>query len=223
MAAKLWWIIQKDMVSEYRARQAWPRMLLLGILVAFLISYQLVLPPSQQQRAAASLCWLTICLAAIFTLGQSIEKERDDGCWDALLLYPITPQSLYFAKLAVNAVNLAALQLVVIPFFALVCDTPWLEVPAKLFTVAVLGNLGITSVGTLLGAMSSGTRQSQGLLVLLLLPMLVPVLLGASEATRLIGQTHLSSTWWNWVQLLGAFTTVYVTAGWMLFVFVTED
>ena len=35
MAARLWWILQKDLVSECRARRVWPAMLLLGIVVAF--------------------------------------------------------------------------------------------------------------------------------------------------------------------------------------------
>ena len=94
----------------------------------------------------------------------------------------------------------------------------------KLLLVSVLGNLGIASVGTLLGAMSAGMRQSQSLLALLLLPLLVPVILGASEATRLIADNQVASDHWHyWVQLLGAFAIVYVTAGWALFEFVTED
>jgi heme exporter protein B len=221
---KLWWIIQKDLVCEYRTRQAWPRMLLLGFVVAFLLSYQLALSPSQLQHAAASLCWLTICFAAVLTLGQSIALERDDGCWEGLLLYPVTPQAVYLAKLAVNVVILGALQLVVVPLFAMVGDTQWLAHPGKLLLVSVLGNLGVASVGTLLGAMSAGMRQSQSLLALLLLPLLVPVILGASEATRLIGKSQaVSAAWHDWVQLLGAFTIVYITAGWVLFEFITED
>lgn len=223
MAIKLWWIIQKDLICEYRARRAWPHMLLLGFVVAFLLSYQVVLPPNQLRHVGASLCWLTICFAAVLTLGQSIAMERDDGCWDALLLYPVTPQTVYVAKMIVNGVMVGALQLVVVPFFAVVCDAQWLAHPGELLLVSVLANLGITSVGTLLGAMSSGMSQSQGLLALLLLPLLAPVILAASEATRLIAENHVGLAGWHWVQLLSAFAIVYVTAGWALFEFVIED
>lgn len=223
LATKLWWIIQKDLICEYRARRAWPRMLLLGFVVAFLLSYQVALPPSQLQRVGASLCWLTICFAAVLTLGQSIAMEREDGCWDGLLLYPVTPQTIYLAKMFVNGVMVGALQLAVVPFFAVVCDAQWLAHPGELLLVSVLANLGVTSVGTLLGAISSGMSQSQGLLALLLLPLLVPVILAASEATTLIAENRVDSAWWHWVQLLGAFAIVYVTAGWVLFEFVIED
>ena len=223
MATKLWWIIQKDLICEYRARRAWPRMLLLGFVVAFLLSYQVALSPNQLQRVGASLCWLTICFAAVLTLGQSIALEREDGCWDALLLYPVSSQTVFVAKMIVNGLIVGTLQLVVVPFFAVVCDAPWLAHPGKLLLVAVLANLGVTSVGTLLGAMSAGMSQSQGLLALLLLPLLVPVILAAAEATRLLAENHVASTWWHWVQLLGAFAIVFVTAGWVLFEFVIED
>ncbi len=219
---KFWWIFRKDLVYEYRARQAWPRMLLLGIVVAFLLSYQMTLSPTELQSVSASLCWVTICFAAVLTIGQSIALEHEDGCWDALLLYPVSPETIYFAKLAVNGVILGMLQLVVLPFFAIVSDAPWLSHPWALLLVGLLANLGVSSVGTLLGAMSVGMGQSQAVVAFLLLPLLVPVMLAASEATRLVADTQ-TSAWWQWVQLLGAFAVVYVTVAWLLFAYVIED
>ena len=35
MASKLWWLIHKDLIVEYRMRQAWPAMFLLGINCGF--------------------------------------------------------------------------------------------------------------------------------------------------------------------------------------------
>ena len=223
MASQLWYIIQKDLTCEYRARRAWPCMLLLGVTVAFLLSYQTALSTSQMQSVGSSLCWLTICFAAVLTLGQSIWIERDDGCWDALLLYPVTAQTVFLAKVIVNTLTVGAMQAIVVPFFATVSDAHWLSHPGKLLLVSLLANLGIAFVGTLLGAISANTSRSQGLLALLLLPLLVPVILAASEATRLIGENHVGTAWWHWVQLLAAFVIVYGTAGWMLFEFVIED
>ena len=134
---KLWWIVQKDLVSEYRTRQAWPRMLLLGLVVAFLLTYQMKLPSSQLAQVSAGLCWLTICFAAVLTLGQSIAAERDEGCWQALLLYPVAPETVYFAKVIVNCLILGALQLVVVPFFAVISDSSWLSHPWQLLLVSV--------------------------------------------------------------------------------------
>jgi heme exporter protein B len=217
--AKLWWIIQKDLVCEYRTHQAWPRMMILGLVVAFLLSYQMVLPPAQLQQVAASLCWVTLCFAAVLTLGQSIAMEREEGCWEGLLLYPVAPATIFLAKLIVNAIILGLLQLVIVPFFAIVSGAPWLSRSGQLLLISLLGNLGISSLGTLLAALAAGLHQSQGLLALLLLPLLVPVIIAASEATRLIDAGQSS---WQWLQLLAAFAIVYVTVGWVLFAHVGE-
>ena len=52
--------------------------------------------------------------------------------------------------------------------------------------VAMLANLGLAAIGTLIGGLVNGVRRRRAnLIVLLLLPLVVPVLLGAGEATRL--------------------------------------
>jgi heme exporter protein B len=156
-------------------------------------------------------------------LGQSIVMEHEDGCWEGLLRYPVAAETVFLAKLTVNSVILGSLQLIVVPFFAVVSDSTWLSHPVELLLINALGNLGICSVGTLLGAISTGAGFGQALLALWLLPLLVPVVLAASEATRTVADQQLAAQWWQWVQLLAAFAIIYVTAGWVLFEYVIEE
>jgi heme exporter protein B len=93
----------------------------------------------------------------------------------------------------------------------------------KVVLAAMLGNLGIAAVGTLLSAISAGIRHNASLLVLLVLPLATPVVLAAAEATRLVGEGPLGAQFWNWVQFLGGFALVFITAGAMLFDYVVED
>jgi ABC-type transport system involved in cytochrome c biogenesis permease component len=60
-------------------------------------------------------------------------------------------------------------------------------------------------------------------MVLLLLPVVVPVILGAAEATRLLIAGHTDEQWWHWVQLLTVFAVFYTTLGTLVFEFVIED
>ena len=98
-----------------------------------------------------------------------------------------------------------------------------MRVVMAMLLVAGLGNIAIASIGTLLGAMTAGVRHGGNLLMLLMLPMVVPVVLAAAEATRLMVQGDFGTPWWRWVQLLGAFAIVFTTAATMLFDFVIED
>ena len=64
MTAQIWWMIHKDLVSEWRSRRAWPAMILLGIVVAVVFSVQMDLPSEYKRQIAASLLWVAIFLAA---------------------------------------------------------------------------------------------------------------------------------------------------------------
>ncbi len=223
MVAKFWWVIHKDLTSEYRAVRVWPAMLLLGTVVALMFSIQMDLLPDQKQRIVGGLLWLAIFFAGVLAIDRSFASEQEEGCWDGLRTYPISPTTLYLAKLAVNVVALAALQCVLIPLFVVFSDVPLLGHPWAMLTVALLGNFGIAAVGTLLSALAVGMRRGGSLLALLVLPLVVPVLLAAAEATRLIAEDDLGADWWGWVRLLSAFAVLFVTAGVVLFDFVIED
>ncbi|NQT41649.1 MAG: heme exporter protein CcmB [Planctomycetes bacterium] len=223
MAAKLWWIMRKDLTCEYRARRAWPAMLLLGALVAMLFGMQMDLPAEGKRRIVGSLLWLATVLAGMRGLDRAFTSEREQGCWEGLLLCPISSTTVYLGKLAANVVVLAGLQCVLIPLFVLFSDVPLLAHPGAMLLVAGLGNIALASVGTLLGAVTAGARRGGNLLVLLMLPMVAPVIVAAAEATRLMLENDFAAPWWRWIQLLAAAAILFTTAGIMLFDVVIEE
>ncbi len=135
--------------------------------------------------------------------------------------YP--PSMIYLAKLAVNFIALLALECVLVPLFVVLADVPLLRHAWAMVLVAVLGSVGMAAVGTLVSAVTHGLRQRGAVLSLLVLPLLLPVVLAAAEATRLIAESDLGDEWWRWVQFLGAFAIVFTTLGIVLFGFLVEE
>lgn len=221
--AHLWWIFHKDLITEFRARRVWPTMLLLGIIVAVIFGLELDLLPHQKQQLVGGLLWLAICFAGLTAIDRSFAAEREDGCWDGLRLYPLSPTAIYVAKLAANAVALAVLEALLIPLFFLLAHVPLTAHPVALLAIAGLSNLGIAAVGTLLSALAAGLGKNTALLAILALPLMIPVVLAAAEATRLLAAEQLDAAWWRWLQLLGAFAVLFVTAGVILFEYAIED
>jgi heme exporter protein B len=221
--AHLWWIFHKDLVTEFRSRRVWPMMLLLGVIVGVVFSLEMDLLPDQKQRLVGGLLWLAIYFAGLTALDRSFAGEREDGCWEGLRLYPVSPTTIYLAKLAANATALAVLQGLLIPLFLVLAQLPITEHLGALLLVAALGNLGLATAGTLLSALASGLGRSGTLLAVLALPLMIPVVLAAAEATRLLVAGQLDAQWWRWVQLLGAFVVVFFTAGVVLFEYAIED
>jgi heme exporter protein B len=122
-----------------------------------------------------------------------------------------------------NFTTLSGVAAVLVPLLVVLADAPLLDRPAMMLLVALLANLGIAAIGTLIGGLVNGVRRRGNLIVLLLLPLILPVLLGAGEATRLLIAGDLGDAFWRWVQLLAAFAVMFFTVAVLAFEYVIED
>jgi heme exporter protein B len=215
-------MIHKDLVSEWRARHAWPAMFVLGAVVALLLSLQTDLPPREKSRMVAMLLWLAVYFAGMIAIDRSFAVEREDNCWEILRLYPVRASVVFLAKLVVNILALTAVEIVLVPLFIVLCDTPQLASPAALLPLILLANIGLAAVGTLLSAVTARIGRDN-LLAILVLPLVTPVLVAAAEASRLVMDGDFGPLWSAWMRLLVSFGVIFVTAGAVLFEFVLED
>src|SRR4029450_11027661 len=101
--------------------------------------------------------------------------EHERASWQGLLLYPVGPGTVFLAKLAANFMALCALDVFLLPAFTLLSGVPLLTQPGPFLATALVANLGFSAAGTLVSALTSGLAQRQGLLVLLLPPLVLPV------------------------------------------------
>jgi heme exporter protein B len=82
--------------------------------------------------------------------------------------------------------------------------------------------VGFAALATLFAAIAVRTRAREVLLPLLLLPLLVPLLIGAVSATRAMLEGGLAAAG-DGLAVLAAFDVVFVVAGWLLFTYVVRD
>jgi heme exporter protein B len=221
--SSFWWIVHKDLISEFRSRRVWPAMLLLGVVVALIFSLQMDLLPDQKQRIVGGLLWLAVFFAGATVFDRSFAAEREDGCWDGMKLLPASPGTVYLAKLTVNLLALAVLECLLVPLFFVLSDLPLFAHAHQMALIAALASPGLAAVGTLVSALAAGSGRSGSLLVLVVLPLVIPVMLAAAECTRLVVENRIDDQWWRWLQLLGAFAIVFVTAGTLLFEYAIEE
>jgi heme exporter protein B len=219
----VWCILGKDLRREWRARMTWPAMLLLGLLLVLTVVLQADLSAEVIQHLAGGLLWLSIFFTGTIGLERSFEDENDDGCWDALRMYPVTPATIYTSKLMFNFSSLFVVTALLIPMFAVLAGAPLLDRPWMIVLLSLVADLGLAAIGTFMGALVNGVGRRGHLIALLLLPLVLPVLLGAGEATRLIMANDVGETFWRWVQLLAAFAVIFITLAVLIFEFVMED
>jgi len=88
-----------------------------------------------------------------------------------------------------------------------------------LVTTFVVATLGLALVGTLYGGLAAGIRGRETLLPLLLLPVVAPVLIGATRATEAAFGTRgaVVADGWPWLGLLAVFAGVFGVGGTLAF------
>ena len=97
------------------------------------------------------------------------------------------------------------------------------EVPAGgvvlLVTTLITATCGLASVGTLYGGLTAGFTGRETLLPLLVLPVVAPVLIGATRAVEsALGTDGAAlSEGWPWIGLLTVFTVAFGAGGALAF------
>ena len=229
-------IVVKDIVVELRVRQVLPTMVVLGMLIVFIL--RLVSEASSGSTAAAIMgaaaLWIAFLFAGLLAQERSFGVERPNGCIDGLLLAPFDVGAIYLAKLLANVVLLTIFELVMVPLVLLSFDLDvkgrWLD----LLVVLMLGNVGISSVGTLFSAVVQLARTRGSLLsivvLVLLMPMLIPatlallVLFGAMpEEVGGTGSLAFVGSFKAARAYMIAFDAVFVVACWLLFGVIVEE
>jgi heme exporter protein B len=217
-----WWLVHKDLVREVRAPQVLPRVVFFGLVLAVLLTMPMDLAVEQQASVMGGLLWISILFAGTLAIERPFTSEHDNGCWDALKLYPLAPSVLFFAKMTVNLITLVVLESVLVLVFTVLTDVPLLAKPGEIIWTIVLTSIGFAAVGTIFGALSAGLRTRGGLLAVVLLPLVVPLLLSSAAATRILLSGENDTLWW-WLQLLAVFALTFTIVGTLAFEFILEE
>jgi heme exporter protein B len=216
-------LLAKDLLSEWRNRETFTVMLFFAVVVLFLFHFSLNPVRDSALPLAPGLLWLAFIFTGVLGLERSFQAERANDCLEQLLLIPGDRGNIYLGKLAGNIVFMLAVELLILPLFALFFQLPLWGVLPPLCGVAVLGTVGLAAIGTLFSALTANLRAREVLFPLLLFPLVVPVVIGAVTATGLIlgGGTLGDAS--AWLKLLGAFDTIFLVIAYLTFEFVVEQ
>ena len=215
-------ILRKDLRIEWRTRESLSSFVVLGVLLLLVFSVAHDPRPEEAPALAPSVLWVTFVFTGLLGIQRGFLLEREQDCLAGLLLAPIDPASIYAGKLAANVVLLAVMQALLVPLVGLFLHVELLPVLPGLLVVLLLGNVGFGALATLFAAIAVRLRAREVMLPLLLLPLLVPLLVGGVKATLAVMSGGLDAAR-EPVTVLVAFDVIFVTAGWLLFPLVVRD
>ncbi len=201
----------KDLRVEWRSRVTFSQVVPFAGLVLVLFGFALDVNRPVLERATSGLFWITIMFVTTLAVQRSTSIETTDGARRALLLAGIEPMAVFAGKAAAVAVQLLAVELVLIGGIVVLYGA---EIDAPLLVVAtcLVATVGIAAAGTLLGALVAGVRARETVLPILLLPVLAPVLIGATRAfDDALGSVAVDG--WAWLAMLAGFGVINLVLG----------
>ncbi|HYM56848.1 MAG TPA: heme exporter protein CcmB [Solirubrobacteraceae bacterium] len=217
-------LVRKDLSLELRTREAVPAMFLFSVSTFVLFRFGLDRETLEGDLASGVL-WVTLLFAAVLGMNRLFVAEREEGGFDAFLLAPVDRTSLFVAKAAVLFGFLVAVELAAVPVFAILLlgPSPVQALPG-LLGILVLADAGIAIVGTLVGALAIQTRARDLIVPLLALPLVLPVVIAAGQATApLLLQAGAAPLPGRWLGVLGLYDLVFGLLALAVFDFLLED
>ena len=208
-------VARKDLLIEWRARLLMVRVVPFALLVLVLFAVALDSEPLIL-RASAGLVWLAMLFSSLLIVQRSFDVETNDGAIDVLLTGTVEPAQVYLGKTIAAFVQLVSLAAtLVVGAIVLYGASVTASRVVLLVTTVLCAAAGLASVGTLYGAVVANMNGRDSLLPLLALPVLAPLLIGASRATEAAfgSQTIDTANGWAWVGLLAVFEVAFVSAG----------
>ena len=217
-------ILRKDLQLELRSLESTPAMTLFAVTTFVLFHFGLD-RANLEGDLAAGVFWVTILFAAVLGLNRLFVAEEEQGGFDGFLLAPVDRTALFVAKATALFLFLCVVELVAIPAFAILLlgPSPWPGLPG-LLVVVVLANAGIAVVGTLVAGMAVRTRSRDLIGPLITLPLLIPVVLGAAQATvPLFADLGSHALPGRWVAILAIYDLIFGLVAYGVFDFLLED
>ena len=204
-------VIGKDLLYEVRSKE-----IVLSVLVFSLLSivtFNFVFDPTPRiiTLVVPGILWVSLTFGAILGFNRAFSLENETDGFASTLMTPISRDALFIAKSLSNFIFLVITEMFLIPvlivFFNIEIDLP------MLICISLLTLLGLSLVGSVFGSLSVNTRASEVMLPVLFIPVIIPLLLGATQGTQtmLAGGGLRESA--NWIGLMAVFDVTYMIVG----------
>jgi heme exporter protein B len=205
----------KDIRVELRSRVATNQILPFALLVLILFAFALDPDRGFLGQAAPGLFWVAVLFSAVLAVQRSFAIEAADHAREGLRLSGLDPAGIFLGKATAVAAQLGVLE-AVLTAGVVVLYGAHLQGALLLFGTCLAATVGLAAAGTAYGVLAASLRVRETLLPLLLLPVVAPVLLGATKAWE-AGLAGHPGEGAPWLRLLGVFAVVYLALGVLAF------
>ena len=199
-------IASKDLKIELRSKVLINQVAPFALMILVLFGIALDADQQSLRNFASGLFWISVLLCALMAISRSMTIERDDEALVGLNLSGVDPTAIFLGKTCAIAIQLLVLEIFlgvgIILLYRSEVEDLWLLVSTGLFAC-----IAVSALGTIFGFLASGLGVRETLLPILLLPLLLPVLIGATRAfDDALGVAAING--WNWFAFVAGLTVI---------------
>jgi heme exporter protein B len=216
-------IAGKDIRLELRSRTALLSAIVFSALVLVVFNFARDPTALAAVDLAPSVLWVTFAFGAVIALNRAFYVERENAALDGILLAPVPRSALYVGKLLANLAFVGVVEAVALPLFVLFFNVSLGHALPGILGVTALATIGFVAVGTIFSAMVVRTRFAELMLPVLLLPFMVPPLVGAVQVTAKLLAGRPLSEMMGWLRLLTLYDIGFVTLCILVFPAVVDE
>ena len=216
-----WLIAGKDLRLELRSRVGLNQVVPFALLVLVLFAFALDPDRVALQRVTPGLYWIAVLFTSLLTIQRAFAIEHADGVRDALRLSGLPPAAIFLGKVIAIGVQLLLLELL-LGFGVVVLYNATLGSLGLLALTALATTLCLAAAGSIYGLLSAGLRVKETILPLLLLPILAPVLIAATQSFA-AAMGGYPGEGWRWLGLLVVFGAAYLGLGLAVYDILMEE
>jgi heme exporter protein B len=217
------WVAWKDLISEVRSRETLSSMFFFALIVILVFSFSFSMDQQAARELIAGIMWVAFAFTGMIGLGKSFAAELQNDCLEQLQISPTSKGAVYLGKLTANLLFMLVVEVILFPMFVVFFNLDVVEELPLLLLIFALATLGLSTVGTLFSAMTVQIRAREVMLPILLLPLAVPVMISAVEATRGALNGDPLALYGNWLQLLAVFDIVFTVLSFWAFEWILDS
>ena len=214
-------ITWKDTISEIRTKEIVSSVLVFTLLVIVIFNFAFGASPITMQLVAPGLLWVTFTFAGVLSFNRTFIPEKEQGCIEGLMVCPVSREVIYVGKMLGSLLFMLVIEAIALPIFAFLFNLEMLTF--QIITITILTTIGFVAVGTLFSALAINTKAREMVLPILFLPVVIPIIISAVNASGLALSGEPWSSLSPWLQIIVAFDVIFLVVSFLIFSFVIEE
>ncbi len=214
-------LFYRELLIEFRSKEQLTTMFIFALTTVIIFQFSFEMRTGNVKILIPGVLWISIFLSSILSLNRSFSRDHEENALIGMLSTPLDPLSIYISKVLTTTFLLCALDLILLPIMTILLNSSIFY--TNLIPVLILGNIGISATGAIVASTVANTKSRETLLPVILLPLLLPVLLGCVTATGAIIDEKPLQQYGNWIQIVAIYDIIFTFASGLMFHFTIEN